>query len=146
MIAIPALQRSTMHDGVSSNTLTKQWRQIFEAGKAQNPPVAAVAACGFAYLSWSSRSKSASRISFLRNAASLYSAAAVLTLGIVPFTILTMRNTNNALCRASEAKQDASIDNVEARMLTSKWIQLNAVRSCLPLAGGILGVVAITIC
>ncbi|ALO60391.1 hypothetical protein CNB02545 [Cryptococcus deneoformans JEC21] len=142
LISIPALQRSALEDGVSALTLAKQWRQNFEAGKAQNPPVAAVIASAFAYLAWSARSGSAFHKFFPRNATIWYSTAAVLTLGIVPYTILAMTKTNNALIQASNAKPGEKVDDLEARALTSKWIQLNAVRSCLPLAGGIVALVA----
>ncbi|UOH81480.1 hypothetical protein LQV05_004151 [Cryptococcus neoformans] len=126
LISIPALQRSALEDGVSALTLAKQWRQTFEAGKAQNPPVAAVVASAFAYLAWSARSGSAFHKSFPRSATIWYSTAA----------------TNNALIQASNAKPGEKVDDLEARALTSKWIQLNAVRSCLPLAGGIVALVA----
>lgn len=142
LISIPALQRSALEDGVSALTLAKQWRQNFEAGKAQNPPVAAVIASAFAYLAWSARSGRAFHKFFPRNATIWYSTAAVLTLGIVPYTILAMTKTNNALIQASNAKPGEKVDDLEARALTSKWIQLNAVRSCLPLAGGIVALVA----
>lgn len=79
LISIPALQRSALEDGVSALTLAKEWRQTFEAGKAQNPPVAAVVASAFAYLAWSARSGSAFHKSFPRSATIWYSTAAVLT-------------------------------------------------------------------
>lgn len=63
-------------------------------------------------------------------------------MGIVPYTILAMTKTNNALTQASNAKPGEKVDDLEARALTSKWIQLNAMRSCLPLAGGIVALVA----
>ncbi|KIX07457.1 uncharacterized protein Z518_02110 [Rhinocladiella mackenziei CBS 650.93] len=143
LMAVPALRLSKANDGVSSTSLVKQWRYIYEAGKSQNPPIAAATAAAFIYLAWSVR-----RIAPRSQIPLYYGSAAVLTLGIVPFTLMVMSPTNNRLIQHSEtmsmegsaAPSRARDDEID--QLIAKWNTLNGVRSLLPLAGGILGLVA----
>ncbi|OAP64277.1 hypothetical protein AYL99_00249 [Fonsecaea erecta] len=145
LIAVPALRRSGVEAGVPSSILAKQWRFLYDTGKAQNPPIATVTAAAYLYLAWSAR-----RIAPLGQLPLYYGSAAVLTLGIVPFTLIAMHSTNNRLMQHSEQAasksvstplQPASDDEVDG--LIAKWIILNGVRSLFPLAGGILGIIAI---
>ncbi|KIW31000.1 uncharacterized protein PV07_02685 [Cladophialophora immunda] len=144
LMATPALRRSTAEDGVSASAVSRQWRYIYEAGKAQNPPIAVITAAAYLYLAWSARRVVAS----LGPLSLYYGSAAVLTLGIVPFTLIAMSATNNKLIRHSDAAskgpstplQPPGDEEVEG--LIAKWTTLNGIRSLLPLAGGVLGAVA----
>jgi hypothetical protein len=143
LIATPALLRSHRDDQVPASTVAKQWRNFFETGKARNPPIAAATATAFLYLAWSIRSGKFVTEPAARNISALYGTATVLTLGIVPFTAVFMRATNNAL--VSKANMDAESANKsgdEIERLVNKWTTLNAIRSTLPLAGSILGITA----
>lgn len=140
-IAIPALRQSSVIDGVPVASLAKQWRHIYETGKSQNPPVAVIAASAFLYLSWSAK-----RALPKSPIALYYGSAAVLTLSIVPFTLIAMSATNSKLMQQSHSSaksvtpvhaQDDEIDQ-----LLGKWTRLNAVRGLLPVIGGIVGLVA----
>ncbi|KAJ5612505.1 hypothetical protein N7510_005699 [Penicillium lagena] len=144
MNAVPSIQRSWREDRLPTIVLVKQWRNFFEAGKAQNPPIAAATASAFFYLAWSVRSgaplfrRSAPRSSML------YSTAAILTLGIVPFTVAVMKHTNEELL--AKAKGDPQLSqhaDFEVQSLISKWITLNGLRSLFPLAGGLAGLIAV---
>ena len=73
----------------------------------------------------------------------LYGTATLLTLGIIPFTLIFMRGNLSAL--VSKANMDAvSADKsgLEIQRLISKWIALNTIRSMLPLAGSVVGMIA----
>lgn len=72
----------------------------------------------------------------------MYAAAAVLTLSIVPYTFATMAGTNDKLLGLAESKGDLSTSRAEVESLISRWIQLNWVRSLLPLAGSFVGIAA----
>jgi len=79
----------------------------------------------------------------------LYGLAAILTMGIAPFTVLVMSGTNERLIGLSEGKGDGvrgkekeDVQGREVRGLLEGWSRLNGVRSLLPLAGGLVGVFA----
>ncbi|KAF3399898.1 Noranthrone monooxygenase [Penicillium rolfsii] len=140
MNATPSLLRSRREDNVPPATLVKQWRNMYENGKTQNPPVAAAVAASFFYLAWSVRSGAPLFRQTAYSRSGLFSAAAVLTIGIVPYTFLTMSSTNNALLeKASSAPE---ISDTETSTLIEKWTQLNMVRGYLPLIGAVVGLVA----
>lgn len=64
----------------------------------------------------------------------LYSVSAALTVGIVPFTIIFMKATNDALyVRATAGEKDKA--GGETRTLVQRWLVLNQVRGLLPLVG-----------
>lgn len=115
---------------------------MYEAGKTQNPPVAAITASSFAYVAWSARQSPSIFASARYGGAGIYAVAAVLTLSIVPYTIATMSGTNDKLLGLAGSKADLSISRAEVENLLSQWTQLNWVRSLLPLAGSFVGIAA----
>ena len=115
---------------------------MYEAGKTQNPPVASITASSFAYVAWSTRQSPSLFVSARYGGAGMYAAAAVLTLSIVPYTFATMAGTNDKLLGLAESKGDLSTSRAEVESLISRWIQLNWVRSLLPLAGSFVGIAA----
>ncbi|RDW59114.1 hypothetical protein BP5796_12038 [Coleophoma crateriformis] len=137
LISVPALNTSHAQDSVSLSTITHAWKHTYAKGKSQNPPVAAVVATSFAYLAWASHRLRAGR------SMQLYSIAALLTIGIVPYTILTMSSTNNKLlAKSKKASSDAEItravspaEDKETSDLLKKWTFLNGIRSTMPLLG-----------
>ncbi|KAJ6012660.1 hypothetical protein N7522_003015 [Penicillium canescens] len=141
--ATPALLDSRLGNDISPGTLAKQWRRMFEAGKTQNPPIAAVTSSAFLYLAWCVRAGSPMVVGAVPRHSALYCSAAALTLGIVPYTIIAMGKTNGKLLEKSELdprvteKAGAEIDE-----LVRSWISLNGFRSLLPLAGGFFGILA----
>lgn len=132
--------------------LVKQWQQIYESGKRQNPPIAFLTATSFVYLSvLSSRNKSAPLLVFggaPYSRAGFYASAALLTLGIVPFTLIAMTSTNDALIRMSEAQNQgapagAAASDAETEKLLRDWVSLNQMRGVLPLIGSLTGLAAV---
>lgn len=78
---------------------------------------------------------------------SLYAAAAVLTISIVPYTLTAMKGVNDRLHAIADAPLEESKATVvaekgEVETLLRKWYLLNLVRSLLPAVGCVLGVVA----
>lgn len=136
-ISIPPLIQGHKDDQISTVKTARVWKALFERGKSQNPPIAAATASAFVYLAWSVRSgTSLSRVA-RPNASILYGLAAVLTIGIVPYTFVAMSTTNNALLAKAEGK---STENAEEDL--RKWASLNAGRSLFPLTAGLLGIFA----
>lgn len=143
MNSAPALLHAQSEENLPVTNAVRLWRKFYESGKSQNPPIAALTASAFFYLAWSTRPASKLGRQVLSSAPALYSTAAILTLGIVPYTIVTMRGTNNALLAKAELETKPSADSsVEIEELVNKWITLNGIRSLLPLAGGVLGIIA----
>ncbi|EOO00850.1 hypothetical protein UCRPA7_3694 [Phaeoacremonium minimum UCRPA7] len=94
------------------------------------PQMALVSMLGYAYLIYDRRSQGQSY--------SGYAAAAGLSLAIMPYTIILMSPTNNALLGvASGATKTLSESAV--RELLVKWKGLNLVRSVIPFVGAVLG-------
>ncbi|KAK9319770.1 DUF1772-domain-containing protein [Lipomyces orientalis] len=137
LISIPGLLRSQTEDSVPTSILSKQWKYSFDAGKSQNPPIAVATATSFLYLAWSLRG---------RNGVALYFTAAILTVGVVPFTLIAMNHTNNSLIAMAEQKKDASgsvkPNEEPVEVLLKEWRFLNGIRSLLPLLGGVTALVA----
>ncbi|KAJ5176285.1 DUF1772-domain-containing protein [Penicillium canariense] len=140
MNVTPALLRSRREDNVPSATLAKQWRNMYENGKTQNPPIAAAVAASFFYLAWSVRTGAPLFKNTAYSRTALFSAAAILTLGIVPFTVAAMSRTNNQLLE--KAQSNSGVSDAETPILIQRWTTLNGIRGYLPLAGAAVGLVA----
>ncbi|KAL3461171.1 hypothetical protein BJX64DRAFT_261445 [Aspergillus heterothallicus] len=145
LVSVPSLITSYHEHNVPLPLIVKQWRDMYSAGKAQNPPIAIVTAAAFVYLAWSVR-ESTTPLAVLapKNATALYSAAAALTVAIVPWTLTTMLPTNNQLLERAGLKGWAPSDEAaeETEDLLHKWTFLNAVRGVFPLLGAVVGYLA----
>jgi hypothetical protein len=116
---------------------------LYEAGKAQNRPIAAATATAFLYLAWAILSGKYVTGPMAWNISTLYGTASVLTLGIIPFTVIFMRGTNNSLLsKVNMDAESADKSGVEIKRLISRWTAMNVIRSTLPLAGSIIGMTA----
>lgn len=141
-ITMPALIQCHKDDQLSTIKTVRLWKAMFDRGKSQNPPIAAATTSAFFYLAWSVRSGTSLYRLARPNASALYGLAAVLTIGIVPYTLVTMTPTNNALIAKAESKTaDASSHlDTEVEGLFRKWSSLNAGRSLFPLTAGLVGI------
>ncbi|KAL2870150.1 uncharacterized protein BJX67DRAFT_378682 [Aspergillus lucknowensis] len=140
LATVPALLKSHREHDAPLPLIVKQWREMYSAGKAQNPPIAAVTAAAFAYLAWSVHSQSATALTHLApsNATTLYSAAAALALAIVPWTLGAMRTTNKLLLdRAAATWVPTERSSEQVEELLGKWIVLNGVRGVFPFVAGV---------
>ncbi|OAX84675.1 hypothetical protein ACJ72_00941 [Emergomyces africanus] len=148
LIVAPSLLISAQETNLAPSTLAKLWRNVYRLGAKQNPPIALSAAASFFYLAWSARSVSGTTLfrETVENTASLYCAAGVLTIAIVPFTLFAMTNTNSALLEEAKLVNLESTVKAGAREQTEhlicQWIKLNGMRSLFPLAGALVGMYA----
>jgi hypothetical protein len=115
---------------ISGQNLAKQWMTIFETGKSQMPKVALLALFGYAYLAYDRHTRGSPWAGYLT--------AGALTMAVVPFTLLLMSPTNDALIEVATGAARATSDEA-TRALLQKWKGLNAMRSLLPLAGALVG-------
>jgi hypothetical protein len=127
--------------------LLKQWSRMYEAGKAVGRPAGAIAALSFFYLSYHHHTTSVS--SFVDNSQAWgYLTAGLLSIGIVPYTILVIMPTNNKLLKkADETRALEKEDHVvkvglgeeTAHQLADWWGVLNLGRGVMLTASGVLG-------
>ncbi|KAL2129519.1 hypothetical protein VTI74DRAFT_7647 [Chaetomium olivicolor] len=128
-----------------SDIMLTQWLHTYALGAATMPLAAAATTAGYIFLGLRTPG-----ISLFRSR--MYLAAGALTVGIVPYTVLVMRGTNNRL-RALEER--ASAKTVElpapevraeeertAKGLVDWWGVLNLGRTGLLVAGAVCGLVA----
>jgi Anthrone oxygenase len=145
--SVPALSQSQKQDSVPAGYLTRQWLYIYDAGKIQNPSVAVIAGSSFSYLAWSVRSGTALSLLVPANSFRVYTTAALLTFGMIPFTAVFMLPTNNKLMAKAEqaaAAKGAVVENdKEVVELLEKWSVLSGIRGLLPLLGGVVSLAAI---
>ncbi|ODM20992.1 hypothetical protein SI65_04045 [Aspergillus cristatus] len=143
-IAIPVFFRSRRErgekDDIPQTKLARQWQYFYDRGHAQNPPIAAVTACAYAYLGWAvaSRSELFSRFAGA-NTGLFYRLAGFLTVGIVPWTLGFMMPTNYKLMEIAQGLEGKEVSDEEFDGLLSYWQVTNAIRGLFPLAGGVLG-------
>ena len=126
LLAVPGL----LSAAVPAQALAKQWEGIFTRGKVLGPQMALVSLAGYAYVVYDRKSQGQNYAGFVT--------AAVLSLAIMPYTIIVMSPTNNALLGvASGATKTLSESAV--RELVTKWKGLNLVRSVFPFVGAVVG-------
>ncbi|RAH67383.1 DUF1772 domain-containing protein [Aspergillus aculeatinus CBS 121060] len=139
--------------GASSPKTLKIWERISTASTAQTAPVAAGTAAAFIYLAWTvARAVEPPQLlQFLSSSSSSryaspgrwYAAAAVLTVGVVPYSAVVMRGTDWQILRVVEGEGEGGAEKTSG--LLKRWAVLNAVRSLLPLVGGLCGFAAAVI-
>ncbi|KAJ5361266.1 hypothetical protein N7541_002110 [Penicillium brevicompactum] len=123
---------ATLEATSKSQTLAaKQWARFYHRGHAIGPACAALGAGTFAWCALSSHNI-------------LYWGAAAFNLGIVPWTLLFMVKTNNALFEYAHRAEEKSTEQDDVRLtaLLRKWSTLNTIRSFFPFVGGVLGLIA----
>lgn len=129
LLAIPGLLSTTTP--IPTQLLAQQWAGIYNRGKALGPQTALFGLLGYSYLAYERSSRGLSWSKFLW--------AAGLTLGIVPFTVVFMDPTNQALLQVAAGGVGAATGEGALRELLIKWKGLNLMRSIFPLAGAALG-------
>ncbi|KAL2827373.1 hypothetical protein BDW59DRAFT_57000 [Aspergillus cavernicola] len=139
-VSIPSLLNSHREYQAPIALILKQWRDMYNAGHRQNPPIAAISAAAFGYLAWAVPHSTAGEVLAPTNAAALYSTAAALTAAMVPWTFVAMMQTNRLLldrAAATWVPTEKSSEDVEG--LLGKWSVLNMVRGVFPLVGAVVG-------
>jgi hypothetical protein len=126
-----------------SPILARQWQLCFDRGKIINPAIALVSAVTYAWLSY----KLYGTLNHPK--AEIYAISAILTLGIVPYTIIGMMPTNKKLLKKCEEMKGMSVEEKATEVgfargestkeLVDRWGMLNLGRGALPLVGAVLG-------
>jgi hypothetical protein len=105
--------------------LLKQFKHMYAAGHDSLPAGTVVAATSLLYLAYDSR---AAGTTAWRG----YVTAAVLALGIVPYTLAVMMGTNNVLLgKAEEEEEKVEAQAASVKQLVDRWAMMNLGRSLL---------------
>ncbi|OBT39071.1 hypothetical protein VE00_09913 [Pseudogymnoascus sp. WSF 3629] len=105
--------------------LLKQFKHMYAAGHDSLPAGTVVAATSLLYLAYDSR---AAGTTAWRG----YVTAAVLALGIVPYTLAVMMGTNNVLLgKAEEEEEKVEAQAASVKQLVDQWAMMNLGRSLL---------------
>ncbi|PYI28937.1 DUF1772-domain-containing protein [Aspergillus indologenus CBS 114.80] len=142
LMGVPPLIEAHHTEQIPLSTVVKQWRAIYTYGAQRAPLIALSTASTFLYLAWSVRESTPLSLITARHSSKVYGLAAGLTLGIVPFTRLAMKKTNDRLSQWATVQTEAEWTpeaDAEVEGLLWKWTWLNAARSVLPLLGGLVG-------
>ncbi|KZL87109.1 acetyltransferase [Colletotrichum incanum] len=125
MFSVPAILQS----GSEPAHALRLWQHIFLNGASTGPKVALVTFLSLAYSAYDRYSQGV--------AWKPYAIAGVLSLAIVPFTIIFMSSTNNALIAGAQGVKTFGLS--ETTELLTRWRALNFVRSFISLASASVG-------
>lgn len=131
---MPAVTKSLKEDNLSTTHAVKLWRNTFELGKGLAPPIALATASSLAFCGWTTRNI---RTSGLKDGR-LFFVASVLSVAIVPYTLIFMKSTNDKLLSLAKKEELTASESQDGEALLKRWVSLNGVRSLLPLAGAVL--------
>jgi len=167
VVAIPALSLPARHPpsatvpehqvpGTPVAHLSHQWLDVYERGKSIFPPIAMVSSAANVYLAWKLRDALVPDV-LGYSWSSLYVTAIGATLGIIPWTLTAMKDTNGQL-KAHAVRDDAAAAEGNGEMVISAqekamrakqdeqvpqlmrdWAWLNLCRAAFPLVGGVIG-------
>ncbi|ROW07772.1 hypothetical protein VMCG_03389 [Cytospora schulzeri] len=127
ILAVPGLLSTT--SPVPSQLLAQQWAGIYNRGKVLGPQTAVISLLGYGYLLYDRSRQNRSWGNIL--------GAMGLAVGIVPYTLIVMAPTNQALMNVAKGVSSLGSEAVEELLVKWKW--LNLIRSMFPLAGALLG-------
>ncbi|KAI4230870.1 MAG: hypothetical protein LQ349_005971, partial [Xanthoria aureola] len=127
LLAIPAI----LVGKSNASLLASQWHSIFSVGQKVGPTLAILGTVNYLYVA---RGKYGSQ--YDSRVWKSFVGAAVATMGIIPFTFIFLKPTNDVLL-AQTAK--TTLSEREVRALVEKWASLNLVRSGLLVIGTGLG-------
>ncbi|KAH8899427.1 DUF1772-domain-containing protein [Thozetella sp. PMI_491] len=125
-LAIPALLAATL----PPQAVATQWNFLFERGKATMPPTAVASLLGYAYLAYDAHARGQGWKG--------YAAAGLLTVSIVPFTLIVLDPTNRALTAVANGSIKL-LGEEGTKVLLQKWARINFFRSLLTLSGSLIG-------
>lgn len=126
-----------------SPLLLKQWKHAFEAGRASIPPLASICSLCFGYLAYEAKHAP----NMLPHVWKIYTASALLCIGIAPFTLTAMASTNNKLLNKAEETSalkaedkivEVGLGGETAHQLLDKWATLNLGRAIMLATAAVL--------
>ncbi|XPT01932.1 Noranthrone monooxygenase [Ascochyta lentis] len=120
----------------STPLLLQQWAQIFYRGHVQGPALAIVTGTIYIYAAWAQAVSGGSW--------KPYAAASAFNFGIVPYTWIFMNRINTALFDAEAVTSNGktAVEKERVNKMIVTWTRLHGVRSLLPLAGAVTGLLA----
>jgi noranthrone monooxygenase len=101
---------------------------MFTLGKAMGPPLALISAGSFGW-------------AWMRTGEVAYVFATGLTLSILPFTLIVMKRTNDAIADFQGGQKNNGGEAVVVKKLLDRWAVMNYIRALFPLAGGVVGLI-----
>jgi noranthrone monooxygenase len=128
LLTIPVLLETTNQP----EKLVHQWRRMYLNAHRRSPAIAVTTGLMYGYAAWSKHAAGEPWC--------VFAAAALTTVGIVPYTLTFMQSINDALFRADHlAAKGTGLALGEVQRMLIRWGQLSAVRALIPLAGGVMG-------
>ncbi|KAH6619039.1 hypothetical protein C7974DRAFT_40721 [Boeremia exigua] len=133
IVTLPALLQSP------PATLAKQWKILFDHGITPVVALTLSSAAGFATLAYNAALTPSVTATGLvsHRARNLYAVAALLGVGLAPYTQILMGSVNAEL--ASRAERGEKGGESGTRGLVEKWGRLNLARGCMLLASAGVG-------
>ncbi len=132
LVTIPAILKAP------TPLLLQQWRSIFTTGATIGPPLAIISFLNLGYVAYTKRNEGIRSQGINSNPAEwkAYAFCGLVTLAVVPFTLLFINGTNSILLAesASDAGKKSTADD-QVRELVMKWGRFNALRSFFPVIG-----------
>ncbi|MCJ1309381.1 hypothetical protein MMC25_003040 [Agyrium rufum] len=129
----------------STTFLTQQWYSAYKIGKTLMPKIVLVPTLIYAYLGYASHNAASQSLNpGATSHAVPYGAAALLTIGIVPWTIIAMKSTNSKLESRTLKKVEKGqfggkeADHEDVVGLVRTWTTLNYGRASLPFVGTLI--------
>ncbi|KAJ8076303.1 hypothetical protein PM082_000723 [Marasmius tenuissimus] len=134
IISTPALLTPSSFS--SPTHVAIQWKALYTRGARTMPPLAVFASSAYFYLAFK-------LFKYSRGLTQMYAAAGALTLGIVPYTLMVMVKTNDALsAKAVDEPVEQKESNGEVDELLERWTSMNLVRGLIPLTGSMVALYA----
>lgn len=133
LIAIPVFLDTTS----SATQLYHQWARMYHYGHQVLPAMALTTGFSYAYFSWRRRSA--------KRGWAVYTIAGIVTVLMIPFTLIFMVPTNDELfaLEASTQKGVSAPGGLERAVgLVRTWSRLHLARCLFPLAGALIGMMA----
>ncbi|PKS08415.1 hypothetical protein jhhlp_005126 [Lomentospora prolificans] len=128
ILTVPVILQTSTH----SSQLLTQWVRMFYYGHIQMPSTALATFALYCFITLRRRSSGLPWKAHL--------AAGLVTLAIVPYTLMFMLTTNNTLFDLeAKGRITDTISLEDAKELVVTWNWLHAVRSMLPLVGALIG-------
>ncbi|CZR61030.1 uncharacterized protein PAC_10926 [Phialocephala subalpina] len=129
--------------------MLKQWNTMFQVGRKAGPQLALLSAISYFYLSYKSHLSPLPAFSnTLLSKTTSYAIAGLLSIGIVPYTLIFISGTNSKLLKKVEETKtlkvsdevvEVGLGNESAHALVDWWGMLNLGRGALLVASGVLG-------
>ena len=118
--------------------LLQQWRSVFTTGASIGAPLAIISFLNLGYVAFIKRNETINERGTNSNSAEwkAYAFCGLITLAVLPFTLLVINGTNSILLAESASDgSKRSLADRRVRELVEQWGRLNALRCVFPFVG-----------